>query len=189
MTGQVPWQGQAKHKYDEVLHQEIVDQLDKLKAMSDGDAGGGGGAGAAGEGGGGGAAAPGSAPAASPPPTTDAAAAAAAAVAEIMKYLEGGEEDLVIEKTLSWVPHFLAFHLAKADDACRLDDPRITLPFCPLGNISRKLVDVFSPDAQETAVEEESEVVVGPISEFIRNTSISLTKFIQLLKMDPDKGQ
>ena len=173
MTGQVPWQGQAKHKYDEVLHQEIVDQLDKLKAMSDGDAGGVGGAGAAGEGGGGGAA----------------AAAAAAAVAEIMKYLEDGEEDLVIEKTLSWVPHFLAFHLAKADDACRLDDPRITLPFCPLGNISRKLVDVFLPDAQETAVEEESEVVVGPISEFIRNTRIPLTKFIQLLKMDPDIGQ
>lgn len=168
MTGQVPWQGQAKHMYDEVLHQEIVDQLDKLKAMSDGDA-----------------AAPGSAPAASSLPTT----AAAAAVAEIMKYLEGGEEDLVIEKTLSLVPHFLAFHLAKADDARRLDDPRITLPFCPLGNISRKLVDVFSPDAQETAVEEESEVVVGPISGFIRNTSISLTKFIQLLKMDPDKGQ
>ena len=172
MTGQVPWQGQAKYMYNEVLHQEVVDQLDKLKAMSDGDA-----------------AAPGSAPAASPPPTTFAAAGgAAAAVAEIMKHLEGGEEDLVIEKTLSLVPHFLAFHLAKADDARRLDDPRITLPFCPLGNISRKLVDVFSPDAQETAVEEDSEVVVGPISGFIRNTSISLTKFFQLLKMDPDKG-
>jgi hypothetical protein len=56
---------------------------------------------------------------------------------EIMKLAGQGQGsfDQVIEKTLSLMPHFLAFRLCSVDYAVD-DAKRITLPFCPTRNVN-----------------------------------------------------
>lgn len=101
-------------------------------------------------------------------------------------------EDQVIEKTLSLMPHFLAFHLTKADDARRLDDAhRITLPLCPLCDVS--WVDIFSPPvAGKKAMEAEPKVVgPQPPSDIDVERSLALhdgmLQYLKLVALDPQK--
>ena len=56
---------------------------------------------------------------------------------DIVKLAGQGQRsfDQVIEETLSFMPHFLAFRLCSVDYAVD-DAKRITLPFCPTRNVN-----------------------------------------------------